>query len=258
MRKVHLCLGVLALIMLGACNNNDFRHTGVRPNFFEQKKDLRMSVDMSSLIGLTGAYALTDHVAIAGSLANNNVPKDTAFLYDTLQTIISQQIRSRNVSDFEFSGGYFTKLGEKKKFTLEIFGGGGVAFNKDKLDLLDVGSNVRDEIKNPFGMSYYRFYIQPSFGKNSRFFDYGVTTRIQFISYPSTGLNDLIIEPVLFARVGVKRLKFMVQGGGVIPIIQAQSDFSPITISGGIQYLHQAQKKKLDDKTKKIEKKGKM
>ena len=212
---------------------------------------------MSSLIGLTGAYALTDHVAITGSLANNNVPRDTAFLYDSLQSIVSQQIRSRNVSDFEFSGGYFTKLGDKKKFTIEVFGGGGVSFNKDKVSLLDIGTNVMDEVRNPFNLGYYRFYVQPSFGRNSRFFDYGVTTRIQYIGYPSTGLHDLIIEPVLFARVGVKRLKFMVQGGGVIPVVQNQSDFTPFTISGGIQYLHQAKKDKQKDKKKEAEKKGK-
>jgi hypothetical protein len=231
-------LGIIVLTTgVYSCNNDTYRHTSVRPTFFQEKKDLQISFDASSLFGLHSAYAITDHIGLGFTGASNNIPVDTALIYDTLGAIVNKQLRRTNITDLEFSSGYFTKIGDKHSF--EVFGGGAIALSKTKIEDITISTNTIREIKNPFEAAYYRIYIQPSIGKNSKFFDYGITVRSQLIGYISSVNKDIdvIIEPSLFARIGFKKFKFMVQGGGVLPVTGSSETYTPFTVSGGFQYL---------------------
>ncbi len=117
----------------------------------------------------------------------------------------------------ELALGYFRSLDATKKAIFEFSGGYALAFVEDKGHSEPYGDHIKT--------NYHKFYIQPSIGAATDYFDGAFSLRFVGLKYDNynnlSNINDqsgqkgmpLYLEPVLTGRVGYKYVKFSVQGG---------------------------------------------
>lgn len=118
----------------------------------------------------------------------------------------------------ELALGYYRVLDDNRTTVFEISGGYGLAFVEDK--------GHREPYSDHLKTNYHKFYIQPSIGTATDFFEGALTLRMVALKY--TNFRNLTfpdqdrniypgmcnyIEPLITARVGYKYLKFTVQTG---------------------------------------------
>lgn len=155
------------------------------------------------------AYAITDHLGVMLNASFANLSKDN----------------NDNLKKYQFietGVGYYTKIKESGRF--ETFGGLGYA----NLNLLN-SNNIYS----------YRFFIQPSIGAVSDFFDGSFSTRFVLLSISKDNFNykNFFIEPVITAKVGYKFIKAVFQIGLSLPLHSSSPSYEcqPLLFSIGLQ-----------------------
>lgn len=135
----------------------------------------------------------------------------------------------------ELGFGYYTALGLAR---FEVYGGYGIG---------GVDSYFKSNLftKNAQAI-YHRIFIQPSIGIGSDFADLAFTTRFVFVNMHlnsttletyNTGKLDTFFEPAITARFGYKYIKFFMQFGLSIPLIDMNEniyEYEPFIIALGI------------------------
>jgi hypothetical protein len=162
------------------------------------------------------SYAITDHlgVMVNGSFADRT--SDSTDNYNKHRFI-------------EAGAGYYQKIGSIGRF--EAYGGGG--FGK-----LKAYQNVGFWISNA-DVNTLRFFIQPAIGISTDVFDGSIATRIVALNMKQDILSstELLIEPVITAKVGYRYIKAVFQFGMSLPIDDKTIDFTyqPLIFSIGLQ-----------------------
>ncbi len=96
---------------------------------------------------------------------------------------------------------------------------------------------------------YHRAFLQPEFGLVNDVFESGIAVRgayIHFYEFETSAetyknTNDgLFVEPVIFARVGYKWIKFHAQTGFSYPLTEYGFDRAPFIFNFGITYRFKA------------------
>ncbi len=177
---------------------------------FSKKGEIQLAVNT----GTAGfdpqvAYAITDHV---GVMLNGSF-SDRTF----------QESNDYHRHNFlEFGTGYYTKLEENIR--VEVFVGAG-------------NGNVVTVNNTTINANLTRFFIQPSIGYSSNYFDFSFTTRLAAVNVKtgSIGNTNLFIEPVLTTKFGSKYVKGMLQFGLSLPTKSPEFNFLPFMLSVGLQ-----------------------
>lgn len=219
---------VILATIVSSCGNYVYKPVTVKPQFFEKKGDLEASMNTAGMLELHAAGAVTNHIS-AGFTYSSLGTRDTTFRVDT-PTQISRpySYRRDRYRDFEISAGYFRRINDQGAF--EVLGG--IAFTKRSVeDFLMNKTKLSENFTNP----YMRYFIQPSFGINREFFDVGLVSRMQWISY-SNNKTDFILEPGFFARFGYRNVKLMYQMGLLAVSRKSSYDYWPITIGFGLYF----------------------
>ncbi|MDO9391747.1 MAG: hypothetical protein Q7U71_08240 [bacterium] len=160
------------------------------------------------------SYALTSNL---GLMANGSFYEGT--LTDNADATVVDKTKR---IFFEGGAGYYTAFGSAGRF--ETYGGYGQ------------GTSTYSNSYDFFGPqeviatgNYRRFFIQPSIGTATDFFDAAISLRTCYVNFYQIKSGDLsldhnvdgiFMEPVITARLGYKHLKFMAQIGATIPLGQ--------------------------------------
>lgn len=139
---------------------------------FEEKEELRVSAhsgsaDNVSTIDFQTAYAITNRVAV---MAN---------FYNAKANINNSNKLSGTGSLFEGGGGIYIPFGSM--FVFETYGVAGIGNS-----VIRYSDTIHDEMVNRFG----RFYIQPSIGITTQYFDVAFSNRVVLLNmYSINGGN---------------------------------------------------------------------
>lgn len=127
--------------------------------------------------------------------------------------------------------GYFLKMGKSGRFDCYAGYGWGRAEATTNNDTLHPRSD------------YHRFFIQPSIGIVTNYFDGAFSLRVAYVNFYNTlhfsGQSKVFLEPVLTGKFGSKSLRFICQFGLSLPmskIIELEDSFEPIILNLGLQY----------------------
>jgi len=235
-KLIILGISVIILSTFNSCQYNIVYHPNtIKPTFFKEKGDFNIGLDVSSLAGLNAAYAINDKFAVSATIAGYTPNKgDTIPTYNNEgSTINGYSINSIKFNDAEIALGYYKPL--INNFTFETYLGYGYAAKSFKSITTDISYNLIEKNKQNYG-EYSRYFIQPAIGKNGKFLDYGIASRITLIDYYFYNDRDLIFEQVIFTRFGYKRIKIMFELGfyTVAYYNSTEYDYSPIPISIGL------------------------
>jgi hypothetical protein len=176
-------------------------------------------------IDIQTAYAFTDHLGIMinGSFMTND----------------TSQYGDHHKHTFgELGLGYYNKLGSV--FRVETFAGFGMgrASAYDSFFFIVPQAIIADG-------HYSRIFVQTSIGASTDFFDGGLTLRgcyVNFYKYTYGGTDfshkddDFFFEPVLFARIGWKYIKFQTQFGLSVPMNDNLINYQPFMMSFGLHF----------------------
>ena len=224
----------LFLISFNSCYYNIiYKPTSVKPTFFAEKGDFNAGLNFSATKEVNAAYAISDKFAVSASVSAISGKADTFSIYsDIINQNEAYSINSNKFNDFEIAFAYYKPL--SNGFTIENYIGYSYAFNTYKSVITDVDYSVLQKYKDNTG-AYSRYFIQPAIGKNGKYFDYGIASRITLIDYLKYNDRDLIFEQLIFTRLGYKRFKFMFEFGFFFPALYSSTkyDYSPIPIKLG-------------------------
>ncbi len=241
----------LLLLSLNSCYYNIvYKPTSIKPSYFTHKGDYNIALNFSGTSEINAAYAITDKVAISASVSGfGTETSDTTVIYsEGVQNNLAYSINSTKFNDFEVAIAYYKPL--LNNFTFENYFGYSYAFNTYKSNITDIDYVVLSKGKTNIG-EYSRFFIQPAFGKNGKYFDYGLASRITLIDYYRYNNRDIIFEQLIFTRLGYKRFKLMFELGFFMPVFydSYEYDYSPIPLKLGFGFNYV-----LNSKTKKTPK----
>lgn len=206
-----LCAAAGIAIFLSSCTTTLYKSNTVNTPLFHEEKEVRISAGPGNV---QTAYAITDHVGIMGNAFWESYNKDNK---DNSGTLV------------EVGAGYFTPV--LPDLIFEAYGG--IGLGKISFDeTLNAGqNNARTRNYEVNGM---RWFVQPSIGYNTPYFEAAFTPRFSFVSfsnYSASGytpqeieqehLNQntientmwMFVEPAITLRGGYKWIKLQAQYG---------------------------------------------
>ncbi len=245
-RNIVITIGTaLFLCLFFSCAPPVYRYkaTTVNTAMFHDKGDFQVVAGGSPEIGgFNTAYALTDHFGI-GAAFNFSNASDSVVVQDTSGLSTRAMFFEDNQASYEIAAMYFNHFpGDRLDYEVQV----GFAYDErtERTDgKADLAGTIYDydERKRPI---YTRYFIQPAFGKNGKYFDWNVGTRFQMINYLDLEVEypdrdyknytDYTIEPVATVRAGYKFIKVMVQVGLRLPVAQGPYDYVPIHLGAGL------------------------
>jgi len=217
---------LIALLSLTACSYI-YVPNAVNVPLIGEKGEVHAAVFKgTSNVDIQAAYGLTDKIAIManGSFANRYRTKiigDSTFYH------------IHNLG--EIACGYYNKVGRSGR--IEVFGGLGYGTTTDYDQLDNYGVNVNGK--------YGKIFIQPNVGSVSDVFDGAMSLRLVYVKYFDfnyAGTNykskqSIFVEPVMTGKIGYKYLKFIVQAGISIPVIQDKLVlWNPLILNIGLDF----------------------
>lgn len=182
-----------------------------------EKEDLNVSAHIGvSGFDAQGAYAITDNFAL---MLNGNYINPSSESADNYHKHIF----------IETGFGYYMPI--KKHLVFDVYGGYGIG----KIHALSTG------LINSYSNTYVnRFFVQPSFGFVSQYFEAAITPRsvVVFTNNNSEPVTGFFIEPALTLKAGVPNLKFVWQIGLSFLLNENENtfDYQPFLLSMGLQY----------------------
>lgn len=188
----------------------------VNTPLLSEKGELQMNIYTgSSGVDPQLSYAINDEIGVMlnGSFANRT--SDSSSNYHKYNFV-------------EMGLGYYTKLSESGRF--EVFSGMGYG-------------KYTGEYTNNLWLEYtddrmYRYFIQPSIGATTDYFDGSFTPRFVMVNMKQHNNKSIgyFVEPTLTGKVGYKQLKFVLQVGLSLPLNVNDLEFSyePIMFSIGL------------------------
>lgn len=240
-----ISLLVIALFTLNSCTTRTYRYKSntINPHLFEEQGDFEVGTTASGLLGIQGAYAVTDNFAF-GAAVSFISETDTISITDTSNTSLGDIIYKDNHTDFEFTFCYFNNI-PNSNLAYEVQLGYAYDLRTEKVDNsnnLNISNTIYDFDKrnNPI---YSRIFIQPAIGKNGRNFDWSFATRFQLVSYKDLSLrypnteyknySDFMLEPVFTIRGGFRFAKAMFQLGARITNKNGPYDYFSLNMGIG-------------------------
>jgi hypothetical protein len=224
------------VIFFSACKVHVYRPVTVKPTNFTKKGDCEFAINAFTMAEFHGAYAITDHVAVSGTLGTGG-SRDTVTTKDSFQQPVSTSINTRRIKDNELSIGYFTPVGHDGS-SFEFFAGMGFAHRKTKVNFTDFKNSANNFNTESIDHRYQRLFFQPSFGRNGKFIDIAISNRFTFITYERNGNVDrrteFISETVMTARYGYKNVKLMTQVGFTLFNVESPYAYYPFTFGFGL------------------------
>ena len=170
------------------------------------------------------------------------------------------------IYSFDVGAGYYTMMGDSKKWMFQCYNGFGFGKSKDGIDY--------DYQPDPIVRArYFNVFSQPGIAMTSEYFDMAFDVRINYVHmydiyaneyedfdwwnsdfnyYSDTTLNFVNLEPTLTMRMGKGNLKGILQLGLTIPTINADSylmvnpeswlGFGLVKFSFGLSYTFRRKK----------------
>jgi hypothetical protein len=233
---------VLGTVFTG-CKPNAYLPNTIHTPLLKEKGEVRATINLSNL---QLAYAITDHIGVMANGQYSTMSQST-----TSGNIVDEDISKQMLG--EIGVGYFKPLGEYAVF--EVYGGGGygnVSINTKSTGL------VTGDFERTFTAPVSKIFIQPSIGLTNETFDIAFTPRLTGMNYGerkldgfptnefdrdnilvSDGLYSLkgmhmFFEPGVTFRVGIKWVKFQIQGFYVGQISGEETTYIPVQIHLGI------------------------
>lgn len=210
-------LAFIALaVLLTACSSPRYIYSASPPNnaYFKEKGDSKIAAYYSGGgsdqgynrgFDVQGAYAVTNHVAVTGSLffrkERDNYSPDKYNFFD-----LSGLKYKRHLIDF--GGGYFTTINPAKTVGFTFFGGLGFG----KFSLVDTGTiNTTDHYERFYNTNVRKMYFQPAVNiMPGRYFRMMLVHRFSFVHYGgiSTSYTDEEKEYFRFSSIENKTRYF--------------------------------------------------
>ncbi len=221
-RKKSFFLGVL-LVVLGSCAPIYFPPAAHVPQLTVAGESQAGIMFGFNGLDLQGAYALTDHQAMMGTvslgLGNNSSSDKTNHAYG------------------EVAYGLYTAPGIGR---FGVYGGLGAGYGQGESTWYFNGNPITSWAKG----TYIRPFIQGNAGLSTGVFDLGLNLRMPWVlitysesknnSVPSNA-NALMMEPVLYTGVGWGPVKVYLQGGLAFPLQnQINFEYQPFIFSLGL------------------------
>ena len=237
-----LLIGIMAL---SSCGTYVYRATSIKPNFFEEQGDWDAGVNtaIGSAGEVYGTYAISDHIAIGGAIAGTVLRDDSfPFRHSDTNSTINLYNRREAYTEYQLYATLFQKTDNNKVIECQA----GVGFNSMSLKFKDdkilaPGGERPLDVRNDL---YTRFYIQPAYGVNTRHFDWGLVSRIEYINYKNFEA-DLLVQPQVFLRYGFRNVKFMTQlGFTTCPIYNSGTLYVQANLGFGVNLTFNGHTKK--------------
>lgn len=211
----------LSLIVLSSCKTI-YRTNAVNTPLFKKKGEVQSNLTTGSGgTELQLAYSLSDNIAF---MANGVYDLARVRAIDTAQSL------STNVRDIndnyqnafvEGAVGYYKTFQPDTSNMFSIFVGGGAGNTSGYSDRWEI-----DYLS--YEGSYYRMFLQPSFGRIKKHVEFSVATRLSLLNYYrldaaknnsfSTNGFNAFIDPVATLKTGPNQFKFIFQLGSSIPL----------------------------------------
>ena len=154
-----------------------------------------VSTNQQTNFALQGAYALTNHLAVAGTFSSLH------------------RRRSTETSDTDFgeaSLGYFTRLPDKRVLEVYVGGGGGATQRIERNDAQVATRTLEGSLSKVFAQVNYARKKQQTLHLFNRDFPltYGAALRLSYMQVnnfridkmPAPGENNVFFEPITFTR----------------------------------------------------------
>ncbi|MDD4150901.1 MAG: hypothetical protein PHE33_12825 [Bacteroidales bacterium] len=189
----------------------------VNAPMLREKEELNVSGHLGiSGFDAQGAYAVTDNFALMVNGSYLNSTSDSTSNYHKHIFV-------------EAGIGYYKPI--KKHFIFDVYGGYGIG----KIHAFSTG------LFSAYSNTYVnRFFVQPSFGFTSSYFEAAITPRsvVVFANDKTKPMTGFFIEPTLILKAGAPNLKFVAQLGLSFLINKYENDFDyqPFIVSIGLQY----------------------
>lgn len=236
---------MLLIFVMCGCNNYVYRPVSVKPTYFTAKNDCEVSANIMTITRnpmgeYHGAYAITNHIALSGTYSTGSL-HDTSSSRDSAGKLSTRTVTTSRMRDKELAVGYFTPLGGGNSF--EVYTGMAFAHRNFDRAYSDFKNTANNTTTSGTSDKYTRFFIQPAFGRNGKYVDFGIANRFNFITYEATHHTDLISETSIMIRFGYKNVKFMTQMGFTIfdPDNKYHYHYYPFNIGFGFYILFNQQ-----------------
>jgi hypothetical protein len=219
-------LFVLAIIILVAgCSPIYYAPNGHNVPLFSDGGQAGISASYEIMGRSTGgnlqtAVAVSDHIGImaGGFLVNTSYENEFDLSEEEDETCKGHLI--------ELGAGYFETMNSTSKFDFILEAYGGMGFGKYDNTTEVPGSFDPSTSDNYYArnVSYQRYFIQPSFGLKSDYFEFAVSMRLAGLNYtkyeieydePHLPLENisLLFEPAITLRAGFDFVKMQAQFG---------------------------------------------
>ncbi len=195
--KLSLCLaGLSAPLLFTGCASLYFPPPPHAPMLTHQGEFYGMvSTNQQTNYALQGAYALTNHLAVAG----------------TFSSLHRRRGNQTSNTDFgEASVGYFTRLPDKRVLEVYVGGGGGATQRIERNDAQVATRTLEGSLSKVFAQVNYARKKQQTLHLFNRDFPltYGAALRLSYMQLnnfridkmPAPGENNVFFEPITFTR----------------------------------------------------------
>lgn len=206
----------------------------VKPTFFKEKGDLEVSFQGRGMGEFHAAYALTDNIALSATTGFRNTVPDTVLKLDSANQPISRFIEKKGDRDNEIAVGFYKCFDDGSTF--EVYAGYALTNKIIKRKFSDFMNPANNFDTRNNSTNYERYFIQPAYGKSTKYADYGFANRFTLLNFSPDSKNDFISESMFFFRFGYKYVKIMWQFGFTLSSANNTYDYLPFNAGLGIYF----------------------
>ncbi|WP_210516698.1 hypothetical protein [Hymenobacter terricola] len=157
-----------------------------------------VSTNQHNNYALQGAYALTNHLGVAGTFSSLHTKNDAA---------------TKNIDFGEASLGYFTRLSDKRVLEVYVGGGGGHTDRIERNEAQIASRTLSGSLSKVFAQVNYARKKRDNIHLFNRDFPltYGAALRLSYMQLnnfhldglPAPGENNVFFEPITFTRTQI-------------------------------------------------------
>lgn len=236
--KIRFAAFFLLPLLLNSCLTAYVPNT-INTPLFSNKGEATLNVaGGNSGIDAQAAYAITDKFAI---MANTSISRQN----DEVSSFSSSTSQTDTYSHTLFEGGFGYFKTPTDWLNFEVFGGFGIA--DVEVNTYNFNYDYQNETWTNFLLKgrYDRYFLQPSMGYVSDYFDIAFTPRLTMVNFSGKIDNEtqkrigtgVFVEPNITVKVGFKEFKFFSQFGFSYKVNSSgyNFDYQPFMFSMGAQ-----------------------